>query len=495
MKNRIPMLFIILSVIPFFVLAQTNEWSTQYVTFDDAVNGTGDRTSSVAVVGPNAFVALVSTNDDNENIFGTFDDNYLVGYVEADSLDGRVANQDYQPSGQFEVWSSGLDQVTLTAAWQIAGGSNNYVYVANNDENHNILVFELTALGVISTDFRMETGSENIFAIDVDTSGFVYVVDYDGTDAKDNEVKVFASIGAPGTTWGDFGGHNDAPSTTIDLPPGIYQGVTASGDGSTVFISSSNDKQIWKFVGDPVNGYTQDMSFEATISPEDTYVDVDGLVVGSTAFLGLAYLDDPGLLFAAVDSFLCIGTSLESACGGYNTGRIFVIDPATGASVDTIDIAQWNIDITGVVNTGSNNGRAGGFTSVFDVDVSDEPAVYSQTFYGWAIEKWVFDGDLGLIVSVEQITESIPKSFALRQNYPNPFNPNTTIEFDLQTSEHVTLSVYNMLGQKVVTLIDQRLTAGSYKAEFDANRLPSGVFYYTLEAGSLRATKKMVLLK
>jgi len=481
-------------VLPLSVFSQTNQWHTLYVTFDDAINGTQNRTASVAAVGENSFVALVTRVQDPADIFNNMTVNYLVGYVNADSGSGRVAD----PSGGIDVWadaSTGFDQVTLNGAWQIASGKNNYVYLANNDLTHNILVFELTSTGVVGTDFRMETGSESIFSIDADTTGFVYVVDYEGSDAKTDEVKVYAPIGTPGTTWGDFGGHTDAPVTTIDLPPGIYMGIAASGDGSEVYVSARDTKSILKFTGAPNTGYTEDMSFSSAISPNDIYTDVDGLPVGSTTFLGMDYLDDPGLLFAAVDTFLCSGASIESACGGYNTGRIFVIDPANGAAIDTIDVAQWNLDITGQVDTGSNNGRAGGFASVYDVDVSNESAVYSQTYYGWAVEKWVFDGDLNLIVSVEQINETIPVDFSLGQNYPNPFNPGTTIEFDLTSAEHVTLSVYNMLGQKIAVLVDERLTPGTYKASFDASSLTTGVYFYTLNAGSFKETKKMTLVK
>ncbi len=475
--------------------AQSGEWATQYVTLDDADHGTGWNTPSVAVVGQNDFVALVNRVASTSDIFGPSDGNYLVGYMDADSVNGRVAAQAYQPSGQIEAWSSGLDQVLFSGAWQAAGGPNNYVYVANNDEVHNILVFELTALGVVSTDFRMETGSENIFAIDVDAAGTVYVVDHNGTSGKADEVKIFAGVDVAGTTWGQFGGHTDAPIATIDLPPGTYRGVAASGDGSEVFVSSSSARKILKFVGDPVNGYTEDTSFNAEISSEDIYIDIDGLPVGVPTFLGLAYLDSPPVLFAAVDTFLCPGSSLESGCSGYTTGRVFVMDPVTGVNADTVNIAEWNNTVTGDFSTGSSNGRAGGFASVYDLDVSDEQGFYSVTHYGWAVEKWVFDGDLGTIVSVESVPDVRPTAFALDQNYPNPFNPSTTIEFQIEKAGFVNLTVFNMLGQKVATLVNERLSAGAYKASFDASQLPSGLFFYTLDNGALRETKKMVFLK
>ena len=462
--------------------AQT--WITQYVSFDDAVNGTGDQTSSVAVFGANNFVALVSGTPPGDDIFNV-DGNYLVGYMAADSGNGRTAFQEYSPSSQFEVWSSTLDQVTVSGAWQIAGGKNNYVYVANKDANHNILVFELTPFGVVSTDFRMETGTtELIFAIEVDTAGYVYVVDYEGTDVKTNELKVFAPIGAAGTTWDQIGGHNDTPVTTIDLPAGIYQGVTVSGDGTQLFVSATSERSLWKYVGDPTSGYTKDVGFNLTLAENDTIGDGG---TGTPSLLGLAYVDDPGYVFAVADSFIHIGGS-----GGYPYGRIYVIDGETATSTDTIDIAQWNYARTGSYSTGSSNGRAGGFTSVMDVDTDPtEPAVYTQTYYGWAVEKWIYDG----ILSVERKHDVIPTGFTLSQNYPNPFNPATTIEFDIGSTEHVTLSVYNLNGRLVAKLVDEELSPGVYKTTFKSADFSSGVYFYVLRAGRFTEQKKMILTK
>jgi hypothetical protein len=284
------------------------------------------------------------------------------------------------------------------------------------------------------------------------------------------------------------GGHNDSPLATIDLSPGVYQGVTVSSDGQQIFISATTQRRVWKFTGDPVKGYTQDTNFSFTLSPDD--------IIGNGGFgtprpLGLAYLDDPGLVFAVADSFIHSANS-----GGYPYGRIYVIHGSSGASVDTIDIAEWNLQQTGAYNARpSDNGRAGGYTSVCDVDVSEEPAVYTQTFFGWAVEKWIFDGDLGNLVSVEKRPDLVPNDFALAQNYPNPFNPTTTIEFSLQTTEHVTLSIFNLFGQKVATLVDERLTPGAYQVDFDARKLSSGIYFYTLQAGKLKTTKKMALAK
>jgi len=89
----------------------------------------------------------------------------------------------------------------------------------------------------------------------------------------------------------------------------------------------------------------------------------------------------------------------------------------------------------------------------------------------------------------------LPKRFALDQNYPNPFNPTTTIRYELPTSCNVSLRVYNILGQEVVTLVDEFQTAGFKSVRFSGAGLATGIYIYTLKAGSFVAAKKLLLLK
>ncbi len=89
----------------------------------------------------------------------------------------------------------------------------------------------------------------------------------------------------------------------------------------------------------------------------------------------------------------------------------------------------------------------------------------------------------------------LPTKFDLAQNYPNPFNPTTTIDFSLPKADHVVLEVFNVLGQRVETLLDKNLPAGRYQVEFDASSQPSGIYFYRLAAGQGVSTKKMVLVK
>jgi hypothetical protein len=91
--------------------------------------------------------------------------------------------------------------------------------------------------------------------------------------------------------------------------------------------------------------------------------------------------------------------------------------------------------------------------------------------------------------------EQLPQEYALSQNYPNPFNPSTTIQYQIPKSGMTSLKVYNILGQEVANLVDGVVTAGTHQVTFDASRLSSGIYFYTLHSGNYVATKKLMLLK
>jgi hypothetical protein len=89
----------------------------------------------------------------------------------------------------------------------------------------------------------------------------------------------------------------------------------------------------------------------------------------------------------------------------------------------------------------------------------------------------------------------IPLKFSLSQNYPNPFNPSTNIQYSIIEADHVTLKVFNILGQEVATLVDEVVSPGTYQKTFDASRLPSGIYLYRIQTGTKTEVKKMILMK
>jgi photosystem II stability/assembly factor-like uncharacterized protein len=152
----------------------------------------------------------------------------------------------------------------------------------------------------------------------------------------------------------------------------------------------------------------------------------------------------------------------------------------------------------------SNSGRIcrttnGGESWSLESDMNDRPLFgirFAGLQGGWAV------GGGGAILHFNGVTSSVPEDdkadvpmqIVLSQNYPNPFNPSTTIKYELPTRSHVTLTVFNTLGQQVATLVEGEMEAGFHQAVFDASGLASGVYLYRLQAGSFVETRKLVLV-
>lgn len=100
-------------------------------------------------------------------------------------------------------------------------------------------------------------------------------------------------------------------------------------------------------------------------------------------------------------------------------------------------------------------------------------------------------------ISVTGIGENSlnPTVLKLYDNYPNPFNPSTSIRYSIPEGSFTSIKIYNSLGREVANLVNETKTAGTYEVEFNALNLSSGIYYYTLQAGSFSETKKMILMK
>jgi hypothetical protein len=114
---------------------------------------------------------------------------------------------------------------------------------------------------------------------------------------------------------------------------------------------------------------------------------------------------------------------------------------------------------------------------------------------GWDIYAKIVDWNWNGVTAVIDEGNINPKDFSLSQNYPNPFNPNTLIKYQIPEVSFVTLKVYDVLGNEVATLVNEEKPVGSYKFEFSASNLPSGIYFYQLTAGKFIETKKMILIK
>ena len=130
-------------------------------------------------------------------------------------------------------------------------------------------------------------------------------------------------------------------------------------------------------------------------------------------------------------------------------------------------------------------------TVIFDLE-GDPSGGEDDTFF---LDDFELEGVGEEPTSSDYQTKDVPQSVELDQNYPNPFNPATTIEFAIPEASHVTLEVFNMLGQRVETLKDERLSQGSHSVTFDASDLTSGTYIYRLEAGDQVLSRNLTLIR
>jgi ligand-binding sensor domain-containing protein len=174
---------------------------------------------------------------------------------------------------------------------------------------------------------------------------------------------------------------------------------------------------------------------------------------------------------------------------------IFVVDIAfdhsgnkwigTRAGLAKYDGSNW------FVYNESNSGLSDNWINCISIDKSNN--MWIGTRGGLSVFN-----ENGIPVSINEdflSPETIPNIFSLSQNYPNPFNPLTTIEFTLPKPEHVTLEVFNLIGQSIMTVLDQNMVGGRHQVIFDGRHLASGAYYYQLIAGEYREVKKMILLR
>ncbi len=122
-------------------------------------------------------------------------------------------------------------------------------------------------------------------------------------------------------------------------------------------------------------------------------------------------------------------------------------------------------------------------------------AVQNDILFIGTSASGVWENPLSVITNIKNKDNMAPLTCLLSQNYPNPFNPSTTINFHVSSMAYVTLAIYNMLGQKISTLLNERKSPGVYNIMWDASSMPSGTYFYRLQIGSFFESKKMILLR
>ena len=273
-----------------------------------------------------------------------------------------------------------------------------------------------------------------------------------------------------------------------------YATINYSADGDTTWISryngpASNDDRASSLAVDNLgNVFVTGKSYGGSITNYD-YTTIKYNSLGDSVWVnryngGASDID--GASAVSVDK------SGNVYVTGYSTNISTAFDYAT-MKYNTDGDLSWIINYTNSDFSGSSDEPFAMF-----VDASGIVYVTGMSALDYAAIKYV-----PIPVSVENSPRNIPNQFALEQNYPNPFNPTTKIKYTIPSVgtslmkflQFVQLKVYDVLGNEVATLVNEEKPAGSYEVTFDASQLSSGIYFYTLKAGSFTETKKMAMMK
>jgi len=207
---------------------------------------------------------------------------------------------------------------------------------------------------------------------------------------------------------------------------------------------------------------------------------------------------------ASIGGFLFAGTSQGSVGGVYissdngNNWTLILNDAwinsflTLGSNIfaGSVGNGVWRSTNYGNTWTQINDGLGSGAYNVLSLGADD------QYLFAGTVSSSIWRRPLSQVVTnTEDETNLQPKEFSLEQNYPNPFNPSTRIQYQVSGVSHINLKVYDVLGNEVATLVNEEKQAGSYEVDFNASQLTSGVYFYTINAGSFVETKKMILLR
>jgi len=206
-------------------------------------------------------------------------------------------------------------------------------------------------------------------------------------------------------------------------------------------------------------------------------------------------------LYGWISSYnsVSVKTIFRTTNGGINWISEF---PGTGIRINSFHFINrlkgWGAGENRIIQSTTNSGINWINQTSLNPGVNYRSVYFTDSLTGWVV------GDSGIILKTttggvltnfSNISSEIPDKFSLSQNFPNPFNPRTIINYQLSMFSFVSIKVYDVLGNEVVELVNEKQNAGSYSVEFDGSGFASGIYFYRLETGSFVDTKKMTLIK
>ncbi|NOS86543.1 MAG: T9SS type A sorting domain-containing protein [Ignavibacteria bacterium] len=298
----------------------------------------------------------------------------------------------------------------------------------------------------------------------VDHSYYLYAVGDNGTILYANEIITGSLVSRPsGTT-------RNLRAVTISISNN--QRVVVVGEKGTI-LRTMNGGLNWDNVSIPDTTFNfNSLSKKSIYYPTDIFV-----AVGSG-----------GRIYKSTD----IGATWQQKTSGTtnNLRSVYFASPDSGVVVGD----------NGTVRFTTNGGETW-FTNAFFNSPSSRhyrsvSLVYrnNKTFTALS-DTMFFVSEEPLTVGINHLSSEIPDNYSLSQNFPNPFNPTTNIKFAISKAGFVKLTVFDMLGREVETLVNENLNAGTYNADWNASNYPSGVYFYMIETEGFTETKKMLILK
>ncbi len=460
MKRRILFFFAI-------VLCISNTSFSQSGLSDAYLGGIGAGTS-VTFIDPHTgnsrgvlAVLIIGSVDGNPTQFYCVDIQRSVGFPDTCHHDSAVSNpkivyilNNYRPFNPNPV--NELPDInnevaaTQIAIWHFSDGVD-----ANTVTDPTIMV---RALEII-VDADINGSNTNVFTtleIVADANPndfFLRTADQNGNPIAVNNIQLSITSGSLSTN-----------SISTTLPNGTSSSVNVSGASNGSIISAEGMAVIPQGVTYTCTDEQRLVLALPTIGLKKTILDWGALPVELTAFS--SFINSRNVVLSWT-------TGAEVNNSGFNIERRLA-----GTS-------EWNV-VGNVSGNGTSN-LSHGYTYV------DRNLVSGK--YNYRLKQMDFNGNYEYHFLNNEVEIGLPSKYDLSQNYPNPFNPSTKINFELANAGNVSIKIFDNLGREVASLVNDYRNAGYYTINFNASNLPSGLYYYRMDAVGFNKTMKMTLLK
>ena len=301
-----------------------------------------------------------------------------------------------------------------------------------------------------------------------------------------------------GTTLGNSL-YGEVRSLTVNPLNDVLYGLVSTGDGSEIVRVNADQGDAYTLITLDIPVLTS-IDFDNTgvlyVAKQEGQIYQVDLSTGNYSFVTTATIPLNAIAFNPATNQLwgairkTFGLGKDSLYTIDLTTGISTPVGVTGLSVMTNDMAfDEDNKFYGVTGASNQEGK------IFEINQVDGSGTLIGTGIGFNHILGLAFSINGPVVSVDGEDLMLPKEFSLKQNYPNPFNPSTVIEYSVPSISDVKLVLYNLLGQEIITLVNETKAAGNYKVSLDAGEFTAGVYFYRMQAGFFDQTKKMILLK